>query len=166
MLVPAISQKKELEELFSKEIYKEDFFYYAGWAYCHELPDIKPNNNVFQWAILDGERVIGYLAYDVEPAVDCVNSFGLYSFDRGNPIIGKDLFKTLKHLVERFHRIEWRVVDGNPVMRHYDWFCKKHNGNKVTLHDCCKDLNGHYRDCHIYEIIRNNHGEYIKGEVK
>lgn len=153
MLVPAITKKEDLEELFSAEIYKEDFFYYTGWAHTHELPDIKPKNNVYQWAIMDGEKVVGYLAYDIDLPTDCVCSFGLYSFDRGNPVIGRDLLKEMERLVKTHHRLEWRCIEGNPVERHYAWFCERHGGEVSILHDYCRDMEGHYRDCYIYEVI-------------
>jgi hypothetical protein len=47
------------------------------------------------------------------------------------------------------------MIGGNPVKRHYDKFCAKHNGNRVVLHDVCKDENGNYRDEYIYEIIKH-----------
>lgn len=79
---------------------------------------------------------------------------GLVSFDRGNPIIGNDLYKKLEELVSRFHRIEWRMVGGNPVEKHYDKFCKLHNGKKHILKDSIRDKSGNYHDDIIYEIVK------------
>ena len=45
-------------------------------------------------------------------------------------------------------------VGGNPVEKHYDKFCYRNGGNKVTLHNVVKDANGIYRDEHVYEILR------------
>lgn len=53
----------------------------------------------------------------------------------------------------KLHRIEWRVVSGNPVKKHYDKFCKKYNGNIIKLTDVFKDKYGNYRDSYIYEIL-------------
>lgn len=156
MLEPAIVHEKELLELFAKEIYTSDYFYYVGYPHYFDLPKIKPMENVYQWAIVDKGRVIGYLAYEVDGLVDCASKFGLYSFDRGNPLIGYDLFKKMEELVARHHRVEWRVIQGNPVIRHYDKFCMRHHGNKVVLHDVTKGLGGEYLDEYCYEIIRND----------
>lgn len=52
-----------------------------------------------------------------------------------------------------FHRIEWRMVGGNPVEKHYDKFCQKYRGKKYVLTDVLKDRCGKYHNDVIYEII-------------
>jgi hypothetical protein len=152
MLVPAILYKTEIEEAFAKEIYTDDYFYYTGYAHGHELPNIVIEDNLYQWAIVDEkEKLIGYMAYRISG--DCAYNFGLYSFDKGNLIVGRDLFAKMEELVQQYHRIEWHVVGGNHVKRSYDNFCKRHNGYCVRLHDVCKDNCGNYHDEYIYEII-------------
>ena len=51
------------------------------------------------------------------------------------------------------HRVEWRMIGGNPAERAYDRFCKKYNGTKHILKDVMKDREGNYHDDIIYEII-------------
>lgn len=82
--------------------------------------------------------------------------FGLMSFDKGNPLIGRALFEIMENLINKLklHRIEWGMVSGNPVERHYDKFCEKYNGRKIVLRDTLKDRLGEYHDSIIYEIIR------------
>jgi hypothetical protein len=156
MLVPAILYKDDFAQAFAKELYTEGYYYYSGYAHCNSLPEIKTEDRNYQYAIIDDDkRLIGYLAYQIAFTEDCAYNFGLYSFDKGNPIIGKDLFEKMEELVSRYHRVEWRMIGGNPVKRHYDKFCAKHNGNRVVLHDVCKDENGNYRDEYIYEIIKH-----------
>lgn len=58
--------------------------------------------------------------------------------------------------VYKLHRIEWRMVGGNPVERSYYRFCKKFNGSKHILKDAVKDRYGNYHDDIIYEIILDN----------
>lgn len=106
MLEPAIIHKEKLLSLFAKEIYTEDYLLYIGYPNCFMLPKIEARDNVYQWAILDNGKVIGYFAYCVDLVIDCVNSFGVYSFDRGNSIIGFDVFKKMEELVSRHHRVE------------------------------------------------------------
>ena len=53
------------------------------------------------------------------------------------------------------HRMEWGMVSGNPVEKHYDRFCNKYHGKKFVLTDTFKDRHGNYRDNVIYEIIFN-----------
>ena len=176
MLKPAYMYKTEIEKEFAKVMYDDDYFLYMGYPHGHELPKIEPRDNVYQWAIIGKEKqtndmwdvlsevveiprkpkekVIGYFAYQIQPETDTVLNFGLYSFDRGNVQIGYDIYNKMKELVSKYRRIEWRVIDGNPVVRHYDKFCKKNNGNRVTFHKVIQDTNGIYRDEHVYEIVK------------
>lgn len=145
MLKPAILFKEKLEKLFAAEIYTEKYFYYCGYGYDFELPVIEAQSNNYQWAITEPidnftDKVIGYLAYRINPTTDDVYNFGLYSFDEGNQTVIRDTFEKLEELVKEHHRVEWRVIDGNHAKRGYDAFCKKHNGNSVCLHDVTKDL--------------------------
>jgi hypothetical protein len=173
MLKPAYLYKEQLEKKFAEIMYNDDYFLYMGYAHGHELPKIEPKDNVYQWAIVSPERVtnvdeygnitepveipekiIGWFAYQIQPETDTVLNFGLYSFDRGNPVIGLDVYRKMEELIFNHRRIEWRVIGGNPVVKYYDKFCEKYGGNKVTLHSVVKDQNGVYRDEHIYEILR------------
>lgn len=154
MLVPAIVHKNELESLFAKELYTDRYFYYMGYSSCGVLPDITPEDGLYQYAMVDKKgKVVGYLSYRIDFDAGNVFQFGLYSFDAGNPLIGKDLFEEMERLVTKYHRVEWRMVGGNPVKRHYDKFCARYGGTVFTLHDVCKDLSGNYRDEYVYEII-------------
>lgn len=155
MLEPAIAHKSQLEHLFSKEIYSEKYFYYVGYAYGFSLPHIEPNDCYYQWAILDNDKIVGYLAYRIDAQTDNVDRFGLYSFYEGNQTVIKDTFNKLEELVNNHHRVEWRVIEGNHAKRGYDAFCEKWDGNRVCLHDVTKDLNGNYRNEYIYEILRD-----------
>lgn len=159
MLVPAICHKEELEKLFAREIYTEDYFLYIGYRYGYELPIIKAEDRLRQYAIVSGETIIGYLEYRIDPETDSIYNFGLYSFSKGNPVVGKDVFEHMEMLVNTHRRIEWRMIACNPVKKHYDKFCLiRHNGNRVRLRDVCKDFNGNYCDEYIYEIINTRVG--------
>lgn len=159
MLVPAVLYREDIQKAFAKELYSRNYFYYNGYAHCNTLPEINLEDNVYHFAIVSKEeKLVGYLSYRVDPNTDCVYNFGLYSFDRGNPLIGIDLFSELERLLSIYHRIEWRMIGGNPVKKHYDKFCIKHGGNVVVLHDACKDPNGKYVNAYIYEIV-NTGGE-------
>lgn len=154
MLVPAILFKSEIENGFKKLFYTNDMFF-VNSNLDQWIPDIAENMNEgwFQYAIVDGEKVIGYLGYYVNYYTSNVYNFGLISFEKGNPLIGKDLFEKMEELVSRFHRIEWRMIGGNPVERSYDKFCERHNGIKHVFKDVLKDAEGNYRDSIVYEIV-------------
>ncbi len=154
MLVPAILYKEEIIKEFQKLYYTDDMFFETG---CLEqwYPNISdmPEEGRFDYAIINGSKLIGYLSYQVDYYVSKAYNFGLISFDRGNPIIGRDLFNKMEELVHRFHRVEWRMIGGNPVEEHYDKFCERYNGNKYFLKDAIRDRNGNYHDDIIYEIV-------------
>ena len=157
MLVPAILYKEEIAKNFKKYYYTDDMMYETGYLdnwnpEIHENPDAC----TYQYAIVDSnEKLIGYIAYTIDWYSSSAYSFGLISFDRGNPIVGRDLFNEMEKLIHEYklHRIEWRVVSGNPVKKHYDKFCNKYNGNIIKLTDVFKDKYGNYRDSYIYEIL-------------
>lgn len=155
MLVPAILYKEQIKKEFQKYYYTTDMLYETG-CMCNWSPEIAecPSESQFQYAIVDeNEKLIGYLGYSVDWYVSKAYNFGLFSFDRGNVLVGRYTFNKLEELASRLHRIEWRMVGGNLTERSYDKFCKKHNGNKHILKDAIKDAEGNYHDDVIYEIV-------------
>lgn len=155
MLVPAILYKDEIRKEFQKLYYTEDMFLETG-GIDNWMPDVKdiPEDYNFQFAIVSQNNVIGYLSYYIDYYIDKVYNFGLISFDRGNLVVGEDLYNELVKLIKKHHRVEWRMVGGNPVERHYDKFCKDHNGSKHVFKDALKDRDGNYHDDILYEIVK------------
>ena len=156
MLVPAILYKDEIIKCMQKYFYTDDMMYATG---CMEnwVPNIveSPEEGCYQWAMVDSnDKLIGFLVYRVDFYVSKAYNFGLFSFDRGNVLVGKDVYTKLEELVNTYHRVEWRAVSGNPACRGYDNFIKRHNGNKHILKDSIKDRNGNYHDNIIYEIVK------------
>ena len=155
MLAPALLYKEELIRKFTEQLYTQDYFLYNGYPCGTSLPSFSENENTYYYAILNQyKEIIGYFSYQIYPLTDLVCNFGLYSFDKGNPIVGLSVIRKLNELIKSHHRLEWRVISSNPIKRHYDKFCKQHNGYISHLHDCTKDEHGNYHDEYIYEIIR------------
>lgn len=154
MLKPAILYKEEIIKGFQEYFYTDDMMFETGCMnnWCPDISE-EPDESTFQYAIVHNEKLIGYLSYTVDWYASKAYNFGLFSFDRGNVIVGKEVFNKLEELVSRLHRVEWRMVGGNPAERGYDSFCKRHNGTKHILKDAIKDRNGNYRDDVIYEIV-------------
>lgn len=157
MLIPAILKKQEIENAFKKYYYSDEMMFETG-SLDNWLPEISenPNGSRYQFAIVDSnEKLIGYVDYTIDWYSSCAHRFGLISFDKGNILIGKALKEIMDKLINEYHlhRIEWRMIGGNPVERSYDRFCKKYNGNKYVLKDVFKDRQGNYHDDCIYEII-------------
>ncbi len=156
MLVPAILYKEQIIKGMQKYFYTKDMMYETG---CMEnwTPNISncPDASQFQYAIVDkNEKLIGYLGYTVDWYASKAYNIGLFSFDRGNILVGRDVFDKLEELVGTLHRVEWRAVGDNPAGRGYDHFIKKHNGKKHILKDAIKDRNGCYHNDIIYEIVK------------
>ena len=155
MLVPAILYKDKITKEFQKNYYTTDMMYESGGVENY-MPEIEecPEGWQFQWAIVNkGGKLIGYLGYCVDWYVSRAYNLGLFSFDRGNALIGRDVFGKLEELVSALHRVEWRAVSGNPACKGYDNFIKRHNGNKHILKDAIRDKDGNYHDDIIYEIV-------------
>ena len=170
MLEPAMLHKEAILNGLKKHIYEDEMSYYSGWN-GYTLPEI-PNEFDgcdYRFAILDGDKVIGYFCYTYDMHSKCLRNFGLYSFDRGNPIIGKDILYEIKRIIKEYqpHRMEWRMVGGNPVEKHYDKFCKRYNGKKFVLTDVFKDRYGNYHNdvimkSYLTRVIKVTNFEYIK----
>lgn len=120
MLVPAALYKEEIHRNFFKYMYEDEMMLYTGYNGM-EVPVITDNNDgQYQYAIIDNDNhLIGYLTYRVDLYNSCASCFGLYSFDKNNSIIGIDVYKELRKLINTYklHRIEWRMIGGNPVER-------------------------------------------------
>ena len=174
MLQPAVLYADEIKKEFAKRFYTEEMYYYVGWAHCqtelltHDTLAKCENKYCYASVDMSGEtpKLIGYIDYQIEPETNCACKFGIISFDKGNPTFGVDVFNTIKKLIHQVHRIEWRMVGGNPVKKHYDKLCEMFNGNIVCLHDTAKDNNGNYRDSYIYEILTDKIPEKYRNEGK
>lgn len=157
MLRPAVLYKEEITRAMQEYFYTDDMMYVTGcldnWA--PEISD-RPDEGCMQYAIINNNKLIGYLSYRIDYYSSRVYNFGLFSFDRGNPLIGKEVNDELVKLIHRYHRVEWRAVGDNPACRGYDNFIKRYNGNKHILRDATKDRDGNYHDDIIYEIIKEN----------
>lgn len=157
MLVPAILYKDQIVKEFQKLLYTEDMFYETGCVgnWIPEIADC-PEDYQFQYAIVDSRKenkLIGYLGYTLDWYTSKAYNFGLISFDKGNFTLSRDLFEKLEELILSCHKIEWRMVGGNPVENAYDNFIKEHNGVKHILKDSIRDRQGKWRDDIIYEIM-------------
>ena len=150
-------RKDEILKEFQKLHYTDDLMYEVGGC-DNYMPQIleEPRKENYQYAIVNSDaKLIGYVSYEIDWYSSQAYRFGLMSFDRGNVLVGKELFNILSHLINdlNLHRIEWCVVSGNPAERSYDKFCKKYNGQKMTFRDYFKDRKGKYHDSKVYEII-------------
>lgn len=157
MLKPAICYKTEIDCAMGEYFYTDDMMYYIGDNNSYLL-EIRENSRdgVYQWAVVgkDG-NLIGYIAYGVDYYSSCAYNFGAFSFDRENPVMGKEMFELLERLIKTLHRVEFRAIEGNPAIKGYDRFLERHSdiGKKHVLTDVFKDISGKYHDTYIYEFV-------------
>ncbi|ERJ97213.1 hypothetical protein RUMCAL_00285 [Ruminococcus callidus ATCC 27760] len=169
MLVPAVLYNDEIKRKMLEYKYTNDMMYYSGWLgdSIPNIDDDSEDNCTVQYAIVDGDNLIGYFTYMMDWYTSCASCFGLFSFDRGNKIIGLDVRREMKKIIKEYnvHRISWRMVSGNPVERHYDKFCDKYGGKKFVLTDAIRDRAGNYHDDIIYEIIFQKSSIFFKSKI-
>lgn len=158
MLKPAILYKEAIECGLREYFYSDDMMFYRGDRY-NSLLNVaeEPDGGQYQYAVTDaGGNLIGYVAYSVDYYSQCASDFGAFSFDRGNPIMGLELYRLMERLVSTMHRVEFRAISGNPATRAYDHFLDRHRdiGMKHTFYDVFRDTKGEYHDVYIYEFVR------------
>lgn len=157
MIIPAILRKNEILHEFQKLQYTDDLMFEVG-SCDNWMPNIadEPSKETYQYAIVDSNnKLIGYVSYCIDWYSLNASKFGLMSFDKGNQLVGRELFNIMNDIINnmKIRRIEWNMVSGNPVERSYNRFCGKYNGRKIILKDALKDRKGKYHDINIYEII-------------
>ena len=78
------------------------------------------------------DNLIGYISYSVDWIAMSTDRFGIISFDKGNIMFGKDVYKAICDLFEVYHmnRISWCAYVDNPTIRGYRNFIKKHGGRE------------------------------------
>lgn len=139
MLIDARVCAKELIELFKAHANDDDMYYFTANKNEKEFSYIGTDDKNYyknhQYAIYNADRIVGYFSYCCDDIGDSLElfDFGLYSFDRNNPIIGLDVYKE----IQRVHReydgrcyISFWMIKGNPVEKHYDRIIKHFHGKK------------------------------------
>lgn len=161
MLVPAIVYKDKIEAEFSKRIYDDDFFFYAGYGHGHEIPTIQIQDNQYQFAILDTySHLVGFFAYYVSDSYTA-QEFELYSFDKGNPVVTTQVYREMCRIVHKYRRITWRVIEGNPVAHLYSRFCHKYRGRVHYFRDVTRTDDGKFCGEYVYEILKSDWSENL-----
>lgn len=131
--------------------------YYMGGVDSYLLTvNDNGEDGMYQYAVVGKENnLVGFISYHLDRYSSCAYNFGAFSFDKGNPLMGKELYGLFEKLISTLHRVEFRAVSGNPAVKGYDKFLGKHSdiGKKHVLKDVFKDTNGKYHDDYIYEFV-------------
>ena len=99
MLKPAILYKKEIEQNILNLAYSDEMFLFTG-TLKYIIPDFEDNNgSLYQYAILDKDKIIGYFTYYIDWYTSSVSNFGLISFEKGNSNIGINIYGEIKRII-------------------------------------------------------------------
>lgn len=159
MLKPAQLYEDELQEENIKSWYKPENIYWHGGTgeYAIDIPDNNESTHCFV-SVDKNDNVIGYISYNVDWAAMSADRFGIISYDKGNLIFVKDLYKAICNLFEVYHmnRISWRCYADNPAIRGYRNFIKKHGGRECAyFRQHIKLRDGKLHDSVSFEILAN-----------
>jgi hypothetical protein len=153
-LKPASLYAGQIETNFKAKQYSKDAFFYNGYGFDYTIPELKKADHVKEYAVVDEEdNCLGYLSYRIDAETRSAYNFGLFSFDKGNIGVIKAVYNHIEQLISKCHRVEWRVVCGNPAEKGYDKLCEKYNGQKVIFHDVTIDDDFNIHDEAVYKII-------------
>lgn len=133
MLRAAQLYEDELRTMFIEQWYKPENIFYDGGAgdSFGELPAENYENHCF--VSVDGDdNVIGYIAYSVDWAAMSVSNLGIISFDKGNLLFAKDVWKAICDIFEVYHmnRLSFWCFADNPAIKAYRNFIRLHGGRE------------------------------------
>lgn len=121
MLYPAIQYKKSLSDIMGKLI--ED----PKYQYCRYTPKFEqaPDHIVELVSVYKNE-ILGFITYSTSDIIpNVILGFTVMSFTDKAFLFGKDLYKLLYKLllIENNHRVEFKVIIGNPIELTYQKLC-------------------------------------------
>lgn len=159
-LSPAILYKDEIWKEIQERYYYTDGMFYASASLENYLPTIKTDDCAghFQYAVLDADKLVGYIEYQVDYYASRASQFLIFSFadtTKEKYQFGKAVHQIIDELTYQVHSIEWRAVQDNPACRAYDKLMQRYHGHKLVLRDSRRDKFGNYHDDYIYEILMN-----------
>lgn len=160
MLKNAKSYETELQERAYETWYNLKYqFYYSG-NYFNEIRLDDDSRWTFV-SVNEYEEVTGVISFQVSNDTKCVRNFGVMSFYDGlNIEFARDVAGLINDIFYKYHfnRMEWYCIDGNPALRSYKEFCKRHGGTVMAHeHECVRTLDGQLRDSYGFEILAKNY---------
>ena len=163
MLKNAKNYEMELQMKLRETWYDPTYQYYHSGSYFSDL-DMTNDNHYYFVSCVDS-KLIGFISYRINRAVNSVSQFGAISFEIGNPVFTRDIAQAIDDIFNKYHfnRLEWYCIDGNPVADHYLKFCKEHGGTVMAVeHECVRTLDGDIRGSIGFEILAKNYTKSIK----
>lgn len=159
MLKPAQLYKDELNKKMIEGWYDIENMYYHSGPFAYSIDVADNNSDVREFVCIDGEKLIGYISYNVDYMSMSADNFGFISFEKGNVTLVNDVFSHIKDLFynHHFNRVAWYCYADNPAIRGYRNFIKKFGGKEVGyLRQSTKLLDGKLHDSVIFEILQSD----------
>lgn len=178
MLDFAYKYKDQLKELYLKNVVGNEKYKYWNYRsywdfeYIDSLLQKTTWNDLIKVSIFDS-KIYGLFSCDIDRASLALTSVHALNFYLDKISIGfiRDFEEFVTSLFEKdkFNKIEFSVILGNPAEKLYDSFIKKWNGCVVgTFHKTTKLVDGELYDKKMYEIFREDYlkSEYYKNKEK
>lgn len=169
MLKPAILYREEIQKKFAALKYTDAAMYYNGciedgriWIDDCEYGSI----GVYQFAIVNGEDVVGFISWRTDYYSSVSYNFGLISFtpDKPNVAIATAILSSIKMIQEQgIQHIEFGAVEGNPVIQHYDAITSRYTDDyivqKILIPFAFKDRKGSFHGRYLYLMLKKGSEE-------
>ena len=161
MIKTAQLYENKLKQKFLETWYDDRYmFYHDGTgSETSEFPDNNYEKHCFA-SVDKNNDVIGYVGYWVNWTIKSANNFNIISFDIGNMEFIRDVYKVINDIFYKynFNRIEFFCVSGNPVMKSYHNFVKRHGGRiSGYSRQNCITHDGKIRDSVMFEILKKEY---------
>lgn len=161
MIDLAINHVEELQKLYMGIWYDEKYKYWNDCDYHTELTISTSTESINQFVSLNNNgEVIGYIAYNINRALNYTHGFNIINFTDDKLTFGIDCKKVVVDIFERFkfRKLQFYVFVGNPIERHYDKMVTRVGGRIVGyFKDEIRLTDGQYYDMKYYEIMRDDY---------
>lgn len=161
MLDVAIKHKDRLIERFRETWFQDKYKYWNYTNYFDEMTIAETTWEKHQFVSLDADRdVIGYIAYAIDRASDCVYALNIINFTDNKVVFGMDAGQGLKDIFEKFHfrKLCFSVVVGNPIEKTYDKMIEKFGGRICGYKkEHVRLIDGQFYDEKLYEILEKDY---------
>lgn len=169
MIDLALNYEEELQRKFRETWFVDKYKYYHNGVY---YDDFKLSNNTWdnhQFVVLNKKgEVTGFISYEVNRQVNCVNSLGIINFSDDSNTFASALLKVIDDIFVKFKfdKLVFHVVVGNPAENHYDSLVSRIGGRIVgKFTNDTKLIDGNLYDTKFYEVTKSDYlNKTIKGK--
>lgn len=163
MIYPAILYKDKLKEVAQVTLRNLERYKYANTSgyICFasfDCADSDEWSHIRRVSIGNNDNILGYFSAGVDRVTNSISSlyFVNFNLDVISITFVRDMQCFLEYLMERFRKISFTVIVGNPAERLYDRVIEKYHGRVVgiELQECVLN-DGKYYDLKKYEILTN-----------